>query len=187
MNFNQTFVLSTNVQLRDKIHICKTLTWLSKDLGDAEKVTAKALLNSVRDRTPLRNMMAHDLFWPSSESDGVEFNVIKAKGELSFPDTVWTISKFEEEIAINNDHGERLDALYQRMGPARITREFLASLSPNGLGISIGGGLTTGITAGPGGLTGADRRDPRPQAGLGSASDPSNPQPPAQTDPASRE
>jgi hypothetical protein len=92
----QTAIVASNTQLRDKVHILRTLvSWTPFD--QATKKKFDDILVDIRDASPKRNMMAHDAFCPSADGKGVSFSVVKAKGSLSFPDTVWDVTQFEKE------------------------------------------------------------------------------------------
>jgi hypothetical protein len=90
----QGAVLSKNVQMRDKIHICKTVIDLYL-YGEAVVIHKKAL-SDVSDFSLDRNMIAHDMFIPDPEGDGVEFYVIKAKGRFDIPKVAWSVADFEK-------------------------------------------------------------------------------------------
>lgn len=84
----QGAVVTKNIQLRDKVHILKTLV----DLRGNDTDHLKQVLEDVAQMSGERNMIAHDTFLPDHEGDGVEFVVVKAKGKLAFPKTKWSIA-----------------------------------------------------------------------------------------------
>ena len=47
-------------------------------------------------------MMAHNALAPSPDGKGVSFSVTKAKGEHTFPDTVWGVAEFEIRRLVKN-------------------------------------------------------------------------------------
>ena len=101
-------IVTKNIQFRDKIHIAKTLVDLR--LHDEPKCEAyTTMLNSLAGLSPDRNMVAHDMFGP--EGDGVRFYVSKAKGKLSFPNTVWTFDTFVQKTNELRDFNEELTRL----------------------------------------------------------------------------
>jgi hypothetical protein len=99
LNRLQTLIVARNVQFTAKIHILKTAVWHSEKatLSDTKRTEYQKILTEIQGYSPVRNMMAHDLFMTSETTDGVEFSVIKAKGKLQFPDEIWSIEKFDTE------------------------------------------------------------------------------------------
>jgi hypothetical protein len=108
----QSAIVGSNTQLRDKIHILRTLVAMLPFERETIERFDKTLV-SIINASPNRNMMAHNAFAPSPDGRGVSFSVTKAKGgPLSFPETIWDITRFETEYA----EIERLEA-----GVAAIT------------------------------------------------------------------
>lgn len=95
----QTAIGTSNTQLRSKINILGTL--ISMGPFENEKIDRfKKTLNDIGQAAGNRNMMAHDAFAPSSDGSAVSFAVTKAKGgPLSFPETLWDVSRFKTEYA----------------------------------------------------------------------------------------
>ena len=89
-------ILSANVQLRDKIHILRTIVSVSA-FAETEKTRFDDELKAIADCSLHRNMMAHDNFAPDDQGKGVVFLLVKAKGKLSQPKIIWTASDFENE------------------------------------------------------------------------------------------
>jgi hypothetical protein len=95
----QSAIVSSNTQLRDKIHILQTLVSM---LPFEEEIRAQfdKTLKAIGKASGNRNMMAHVAFAPSPDGRGVSFSVTKAKrGPPSFPETIWDIGRFETEYA----------------------------------------------------------------------------------------
>ena len=86
----QGTIVAKNIMMRDKIHILKTLV----DLRGVDVERFKAVLEEISTLSGDRNMMAHDMFFPDDEGDGVQFLVVKAKGKLAFPKTHWSAAAF---------------------------------------------------------------------------------------------
>jgi hypothetical protein len=111
----QSAIVGGNTQLRDKIHILRTLVAMLP----FEKETIEGfdkILVSISNASRNRNMMAHNVFAPSPDGRGVSFSVTKAKGgPLSFPETIWDVPRFETEYV----KIERLE-----VGVATITEAF---------------------------------------------------------------
>ena len=94
----QTAIVTSNTQLRDKIHILRTLVSLLP--FEKEKIERfDETLAEISNVSFKRNMMAHNGFSPSSDGNGVSFSVTKAKGTLFFPPTIWDIARFKTEYA----------------------------------------------------------------------------------------
>ena len=95
----QTAIVTSNTQLRSKINILGPP--ISMGPFENEKIDRfKKTLNDIGQAAGNRNMMAHDAFAPSSDGSAVSFAVTKAKGgPLSFPETLWDVSRFKTEYA----------------------------------------------------------------------------------------
>lgn len=91
----EAVVLRSNMGVRDKIHALKTLLYMFS--LEADRNAAVALLNTAASMSESRNMIAHTMFW-AHEKGGVEFAVVKAKGKLDFPRTVWGEAMFKEKF-----------------------------------------------------------------------------------------
>ena len=128
-NFQQAIVCS-NIQLRDKVHIARTAITLL--LPSQSQEASNKLLKNVADfATSNRNMVAHNLFGANDDGTAVEFLLVKAKGELRFPDVNWTRADFHEKYqtmrSLANDLRE-LAATLQK-SPANKLAHFLAAPS----------------------------------------------------------
>lgn len=95
LSYIQSAIVSRNVQLRDKIHILKTIANVID--VDAKRFTAS--LDTFSGMAWQRNMAAHDGFVPDQTGDGVRFVVVKAKGKLDFPETTWSTDEFFQKFA----------------------------------------------------------------------------------------
>jgi hypothetical protein len=89
----QGVVVTKNIQLRDLIHILKTLVHMQGIKVERHKKSLEAISTISHDR----NMVAHDTFLPDDEGDGVKFLVIRARGKLTFPPTRWSVGQFFEK------------------------------------------------------------------------------------------
>jgi len=108
----QAAILTTNLGVRDKLKTIKTL--LNLYLGektDAGKAACK-VVEKIGDLNDNRNTVAHTYFTPHAK--GVEFHVVKASGAISFPNTVWTDSEFQERITKMTDAGEALQQVVRQ-------------------------------------------------------------------------
>jgi hypothetical protein len=98
LNDFQTAIITSNTQLRQKAYILRTLVSLLP-FDKKTKDQFNGVLTGIENAYGKRNMIAHDAFTPSSNGEGVSFSVTRARGKLSFPETVWDIPKFEQEYA----------------------------------------------------------------------------------------
>lgn len=115
-------IVSANMQVRDKIHVirtikalyCKTDVDLSKRLGKT--------LDRVVSLTRKRNVAAHNMF-TETPSGGVSFFTVKAKGAWSNPDEVWPVEEFErlfkECEEVTEALGELADTVTERRAEVR--------------------------------------------------------------------
>ncbi|WP_156829387.1 hypothetical protein [Amorphus coralli] len=94
----QRIILCKNITLSNKIKISKTLVDISP-LNRDEITSYKSALQRISDKSPIRNMMAHDLFGPENDDAGsVRFLVVKASSKLDVPDEVWPAKRFYDEV-----------------------------------------------------------------------------------------
>ena len=129
----QGFIVTRNVQLRDKIHVLKCIV----DLVGNDKARFTKVLNEIADMSRVdRNVIAHDMFWPDDEGDGVKFNVVKATGKLAVPDVRWSQADFEAKYEkIINLHKEvgQLTIAIKPFSLARALREAPAGPTGNAM------------------------------------------------------
>jgi hypothetical protein len=92
LNSTQTFIVTSNLQFRDKIHIARTALNSSVSVSADERERLDKRLLAISDySSKRRNMAAHHMFGPSKDKKGVTFLVVKAKGKLSLPDVTWSL------------------------------------------------------------------------------------------------
>jgi len=131
----QGAVLTKNIQFRDKINILKTLV----DLRGVEVDRLQSALESASKMSTHRNMIAHDMFVPDDDGDGVRFVVIRARGKLSFPETRWSIADFMKkyiEIAQLTSRAEEISAVISQVTLAKMLKEAQdPNAWPQGLGL----------------------------------------------------
>jgi hypothetical protein len=105
----QGVVLTKNIQLRDKIHILRTITDMS--VCEPDRTFYTQCLNAIAEFSAHRNMIAHDSFHPDDQGDGVLFVVAKVKSGLKFPDTRWSVADFQRKIAEIDDFDKDMQRL----------------------------------------------------------------------------
>jgi hypothetical protein len=118
----QGAIVTKNIQLRDKINILKTLI----DLHGVEVKRYQKVLETIGSLSLDRNMMAHDVFFPDDQGDGVQFLVIKAKGKLSIPPTRWSVAQFFDkylEIVKLSKEADDMATVLSRMALASLLRK----------------------------------------------------------------
>jgi hypothetical protein len=95
LNLDETkrYILCANLQLRDKVHVLRTLVNVSNFPANVKEETDKEL-DAILTYTK-RNMVAHNAF--EADGDGVAFLPVKAKKSFSRPRERWGIKEFEEE------------------------------------------------------------------------------------------
>ena len=113
-------ILCANVQLRDKIHILRTIVGIST-IGKSEKSSFDTTLVAIADYSPQRNLMAHVPFGPDDEGKGVLFLQVKAKGKFSQPKEVWTVDKFDAEYHKIDDFREQLSQLQMALSNSQFS------------------------------------------------------------------
>lgn len=170
----QTAIIGANIQLRDKIHIVRTAVDLSSIYPEEERKRYKKVLRKILKYSGTRNMMAHDLFGPSTNTDGVAFNVVQAKGELQYPDVDWSIAKFEEEFERVANFANDLNKLVKQLDEAALLKARAEARLPPPIASILG-------------LTVSDPLYPHPQDSPDSDTGPSTPQTNPQTLPSVEE
>lgn len=130
----QTYIVAKNVQFTAKTHILKTALAGSRKVGAADRERYTKLIDAIATETPVRNMLAHDMFLPSEKTDGVEFLVVKAKGQLKFPEEDWPIQTFQDWFARMTLWRQELVKLRQIIDrPATLAEALLAYQKPTGI------------------------------------------------------
>ena len=122
----ESAIATANMQARAKIHIIKTLvdlkgggaTWAKKAGKDMDAVSALSAI---------RNTIAHVVFGPD-ESGGVRFLTVRAKGKLSFPDTILSEGDFRKYYGEARRLGDEVKAIVERLSKGRGLGAFIAAL-----------------------------------------------------------
>ncbi|MEX0964748.1 MAG: hypothetical protein WDZ52_11980 [Pseudohongiellaceae bacterium] len=125
----QTVFVGVNLSFRDKINTLKTAIDVSHIYPEADKDRFKKLLDTISGHSPVRNMVAHDMFEVSEDGSKVSFFVIKAKGKFDLPDVTWDERKFREEYALLVSW---CDAVHEIIGGLDTQALVKALLSPSG-------------------------------------------------------
>jgi hypothetical protein len=123
----QAVIVASNIQLRDKIHILKTAVSITQFPDPEERERFTKLLQQIADSAHKRNMVAHDLFFPPADGDGVRFLVFKAKGKFSMPETIWTTDQFGDEFVEISRWTTELERLKERLTFSENLTKFLAA------------------------------------------------------------
>jgi hypothetical protein len=121
-------IATVNMQVRSKVHIIKTLI----DLRGSPKewvAASNKTMNEISAMADLRNTVAHTAFGPHDSGEGVEFIVMKAKGKLVFPDTIWSREQFETHYSDMERLTEELKGLTAKLQATRIIAKVAGALS----------------------------------------------------------
>jgi hypothetical protein len=106
-------IATFNMQFRAKMNVLKAIVKLRG--GEAD--WAKAAINDIEAIVNLsvdRNTVAHTVFGPD-KNDTVRFLTVKARDELKYPNTVWSIDDFRERWDKARELRDKVDALVARM------------------------------------------------------------------------
>jgi len=107
-------ILCANIQLRDKIHVLRTIVDISSMTED-EKKKFKDKLEKIGQYSLMRNTMAHGNFAADKDGKGVVFFQVKAKGNFSNSERILSTQEFSAEYekieAFKNDATELMKAL----------------------------------------------------------------------------
>lgn len=106
------FLLSPNIPFSSKVQILKTLVF-SANIDENSKSSYLKTLNLALGASNYRNNIAHHAFAESEESNGVRFLVVKAQGEIKFPEMDWSVSKFKIECEKLRSCEERVSEMKQ--------------------------------------------------------------------------
>jgi hypothetical protein len=127
-----TQILCANIRFRDKVHILSTLIDVAPYIAQGDKEQWRKDMRQLADYSGFRNMMAHDHFRPDDSGKGVEFLIVKAKGEFDLPTTIWSPEKFQSGRAFLDKYWVFFDELARTFEAhpsppnyARIFRRFL--------------------------------------------------------------
>jgi len=131
----QGLVVCQNLHFKDKLNIVKSLLHVEFFKTKEQKHYGK-LLRRIADLSIAdRNAIAHDLFMPDDEGDGILFLTVKAKGPLRFPKNRWSITDVNTKCAELTKITKELKTLSSRMKEVKI-EEFIAK-SPANQGIGL--------------------------------------------------
>lgn len=128
-------ILTTNMSVREKLNVLRTRLILSHTKDGPEWKRLNKLIDRIGDRNDDRNIVAHTSFAPHPK--GVLFYQIKAKGQFSIPDLVWSESEFDVRM-------EKMSALKEQLSEAVATarRRRDAKRPRNALGGLMGSPMT---------------------------------------------
>lgn len=131
LNQLQTLIVCRNAQFTAKTHILKTAINYTM-LGASSRERYSKIIDAIGAASPTRNMLAHDVFLTSDNTDGVVFHAIKARGELKFPDEDWSVEKFEEWFTKLANWYEEISALGKELAPdTKSLGQLLVDLAQN--------------------------------------------------------
>lgn len=111
----QAVIITNNIQLRDKIRILRTaVDFLLPKPEDECKRLKERLLEITDFATRKRNVLAHEVFGPAKDGDGVRFVIARARGAIDFPKIVWKESDFKKHYDEIQAFTEEVEALAKR-------------------------------------------------------------------------
>src|ERR1700730_15211985 len=87
-------ILCENIEFSAKIYILRTLIDIAKAFPQRNKKSLQKELKALAEYSKLRNMIAHHQFEPHTDSKGVRFFVVKARGTFEIPQEIWAPSRF---------------------------------------------------------------------------------------------
>jgi hypothetical protein len=137
-----------NISFRDKINILKTAIDVMPGHSATAKADMKKLLDNIAGHSPVRNMIAHDMFFPSADGRTVDFFVVKAKGKFEIPDEVWDVARFEQEYALLAGWATDLKGITTTLSHSRLAEAIMNRMANTGIataglhGLSLPGSQT---------------------------------------------
>ncbi len=96
LDFIQAAIITSNIQVRDKIFICRTAADIASESADWKERAHKTFI-AISDLSADRNVVAHTMFGPN-DFGGVSFLRVKAKGKLSWPTEEWSSALFALKV-----------------------------------------------------------------------------------------
>jgi len=111
LNLVSASIIKANTQLRDKVHILRTILPITTLMSEGERKRWDKLLLEIAGYSTIRNMMAHDMFYMTDDNQAVSFFVIKAKGDFDVPTVTWDIAAFESAYDKLDSYQEQLSKL----------------------------------------------------------------------------
>ena len=141
LNQLQRYIVTANIQLRDKIHILRTLLHYIPINPPSDIERFDKMLEDIAKYSSKRNMMAHNAFGPSENGTAVQFILTQAKGKLEFPPSVWGAKEFGAAFSKINDFTNGLEELQNKITSAKVTEALMKALqepipAPSGLGLA---------------------------------------------------
>ena len=128
LDSQQAAIVTANIQMRDKIHVIKSLVAESVMEPDKAEAAIKTI-NQFAEFSLLRNMMAHNFFWTTDSGDGVSFSLVKAKGKVKFPTTTWSVEEFEKQDTENLRFITFFEKLKDQLTHADLVRALMRAQS----------------------------------------------------------
>ena len=134
----QSVVVTKNVQYQAKIKIVRTLVEMLLRNHKRQVQHDKALI-SIGNLGFDRNMVAHDLFLPSSKCDGVEFLITKASGKLKMLNTHWSVQDVHDRVDTLTEATRTLKKIQSDIGIKRVSEALIAGQRKNALLVALAG------------------------------------------------
>jgi hypothetical protein len=130
----ETFIVTRNMAFQSKVNVLKTFINFQGNSKWGIALT-KALSEAAGLAESARNIIAHEPFGVSDDGQAVEFIRIVARGELKFPEIIWTPAKF-------NDAYEQMEVLGRTLADNIPNVELLrAAVAANLRTVAPAGGL----------------------------------------------
>lgn len=120
-------IVVRNIQLRDKLKIAKTAIHISFIGPQDQAEIYKKLIDKIGDFSLKRNIVAHELFIPSDQCDGVHFLVTKANGKITFPSEHWSTIEFAKYYAQMREFDDAMEVLIERLGTSSLVKALTAA------------------------------------------------------------
>jgi hypothetical protein len=139
----ESAIATTNMQLRSKLHIIKTVINLKRGNSDWGKTATKDIERIGTLADTWRNIVAHVPFGPAEDGSGVRFLTIKAKGKLHFPKTIRTEQDFDAVGVEMNNLTKAVDAIFAKLAKQQGLAGALAAYS-SAVSQEQGGGIGQG-------------------------------------------
>lgn len=128
----QSVVVTKNIQFQGKVKVMRTLADLLFKNHDKQAQHDKTLL-SMSKLSIDRNMVAHDMFLPAKEGDGVEFLVVKASAKLKLDNTIWSIRDVQDRVTHLMEVTTDLRDMQKDMSAKRVMDALQAAPPKNSL------------------------------------------------------
>ncbi|MET1415920.1 hypothetical protein ABVF61_26855 [Roseibium sp. HPY-6] len=131
----QRYIVTKNIQFRDKIKTLKASVAVASSLSDEERRMHKRTLNKISDYAAKRNIIAHDMFGPDDDTDSVMFLRTVASDRFELPVDLWSTDDFVAAFTDLDNFRDQVTALEESLKTANNFKRIAQALVGKETGI----------------------------------------------------